>query len=286
MTKEPEDEGGERLFREYLDAHGYVYERPDRDDGREGRAADFRLSKAGSPVAIVEVKQWDEFDSPYRAEGVGVVDPRRLYAPIRNSVRSAAGQLKAHQQEGLPLVVVLVNHKGFPIALDDDDVRFALSGNPTFTAKVDPEAGGLVDGEFIFGRDGRLRPQTGQDPGQHVYVSAVVILRQRDYETDWSDRRRMIGFGPPARSIAEAAAQAIPYMEARAREMARSPIPSGGYNGLDVFETYSVLTGEAVPLPDDLFDAPGDRRLGFTLDGVPILRRGRNVPRLFAEAEG
>ena len=96
----------------------------------------------------------------------------------------------------------------------------------------------------------------------------------------------MVGFGPPPQTFKEATEQMIPYVEMRDREKKGSDIPPGGYIGLDVFETYSMLTGEAVPLPDDVFNAPGDRRLGFTTKGTTRLRWGRNVARLFAEARG
>jgi hypothetical protein len=140
-----------------------------------------RIFRNGRPLAVAEVKQWDEYVDPMPPGGsVGMVDLKQLYRPVRKAVGSAAPQLKAHLAEGLPLVALLTNPKGFPIALDDEDVRFALSGNPTVTFRVDPETGGRVgDVEHVFGRDGGARPTTEFDPGLHAYISAVAVARGR-----------------------------------------------------------------------------------------------------------
>ena len=80
------DTAGETLFRQYLDTHGYQYERPDQE-GLQQRAADFRIFRDGQAQAIAEVKQWDEFNDPWPAPDFsGVVDQDKLYAPIRNDV--------------------------------------------------------------------------------------------------------------------------------------------------------------------------------------------------------
>lgn len=76
---------------------------------------------------------------------------------------------------------------------------------------------------------------------------------------------------------------ALPRL-ARERQLAldRSTVPSSSYVALDVYETYAATRGDAVPLPRNVLNGPGDRRFAFTADGRLIMATGRNVPAVLA----
>lgn len=244
----------ESTFAGYLDDHGY--RREYEPDLGVARRPDFLITRAGDEV-ICEVKAF---------EGWGLHDPAgphigsrttsEALAPVREAIRSASRQLKAVRERGSPLVVVLANPLGRPLAIGLESTIWAMYGDPSVEVRLNPD-GATTEWQTVLGRNGKLR-------SDHPYISAVATLYTRSFEqgfvdTWWKDNV------PDDERRTENAAE---LLRASRLALEEADVPEGGYAWVEVVE---ALSGEAVPLPRTVFDGPRDRRYAATEDGTGII---------------
>jgi hypothetical protein len=175
----------ERLFEQYLDAHGYRWEHEPAFG--TATAPDYWIERLGVEV-VCEVKQFetDAIREMGRAAGGAVViPPKLLYRTIRGGIAKAAKQLKPLADRGLPLVVVLSNPCRASLLLSPPTLFHAMYGDDRWAAP--DEIAPTIEQWPIptaAGRDGEMT-------SKHSYISAVLALgRRRDPEEL---------FDPPAR---------------------------------------------------------------------------------------
>jgi hypothetical protein len=176
------------------------------------------------------------------------------YGPMRGAVREAARQLKAFAGSPWPLVVVLANPMGFYVHLSIERLMEAMFGNPGYAGRFNPDEGQVEDFQFQYGRDGRLR-------NDHPYISAVAILHERElarehydeWRAEWKQTRSPLA-NP---STEEILAEFVAEQEAWQASEEAANVSEGNVYWIDLLTTGSP---EAVPVPENLFDGPRDRR--------------------------
>lgn len=258
---------GDELFEPYLLEHGY--QRGPHEPSLAGHGIDKRpdfLPRRGCSRIACEVEQFTPgataLERRLADQQTISASPKEAHGPIRNRIASAAKQLKPLAALQLPLVVVLANPEGARVNLTVEHVLGAIYGNPMFTMRIDPAAGGPVDeGHFEFGRDGKLT-------NDHPYLSAVALLRRREHRTDRiaeiaAKERR----GRDPRDFDEAATEAMALLN----RLQQEELPEGDYVYLDVIET---ISNAAVTLPVDSFEGEQDSRWRLNADGYFELVRG------------
>lgn len=180
-----------------------------------------------------------------------------VFGPIRNQVKSASEQLRPLQTLGIPLVVVLSNPQGALVNLRVENVLSALYGGVVYSLPINPEtgSGSLEDGRFEFGRGGKFT-------NHHQYISALVLLRQRENRADRiSEIAEEMRDGPPPRDFDTASEEAFALFT----RLDEEELPDGDYLYCDVIETAS---DSAVPLPSDCLDGDRDTRWRLNSQGV------------------
>jgi hypothetical protein len=140
----------------------------------------------------------------------------------------------------LPLVAALTNPHGAWVFLDELHMVYAMYGDPVVRMTIDPTTGAAVgDPEPGVRGNGRLARD-------HQYISAVVVISERDRAADWRETMR--------RRYAE-----LPWLERLNRidgAVARGESPEGAYHRASVFKT---LSPSATPLPDVFFTGDDDQ---------------------------
>lgn len=231
-------------FEELLDMLGMEYEyEPDLGTTKK---PDYRVTSPTGPV-VCEVKAFRP--QPMAAEGFYVRDMREVLTTSRNSIRSAARQLRELAGHAVPLVIVLANPAGAHISLDH--VVPAMYGDMQAVITGHEKSG--TSSELFATLNGQLR-------NNHPYVSGVLVLRKRSHQEDdlrdWQPSRNHL---EPKEFTAELNA----YLE------------SITTNGLDVYleATYVEAPGrEATPLPEGIFVGEHAFRWRFSADGTTITR--------------
>jgi hypothetical protein len=160
--------------------------------------------------------------------------------PIRSKIKEAARQLKPLADRGLPLAVVIGNPRNAPVIMGDQEIVWAMYGDPAVRLYGAGTAGADTP-VFVAGRNGKLT-------GDHQYLSAVVVLRDRARAADVYD--------------AVCAGCATTNEALRAMRLAREAgkVPGGSYPVVDVFKTASPT---ATALPDVIFSGRHDRIFEF-----------------------
>jgi hypothetical protein len=245
----------ERWFERYLRDHGYEYDYE--PDFGVAKRPDFLIRRARVEI-VCEVKGFDRPPAlERRLAGTSravMVGDDEVYGPMRNSVREAARQLRPLAGSEWPLVVVLANPMGFYVHLSIERLVEAMFGNPGYAGRFDPEEGRVEEFHFEYGRDGRLR-------NDHPYISAVAILHERELAREHYDewRAHWKQTRPPLEnpSTEEIIAEAVAEQEAWQGSEEAAHVPEGNVYWIDLLTTGSP---EAVPVPENVFDGPRDRR--------------------------
>jgi hypothetical protein len=245
----------ESWFDEYVRAHGQDPGEAEPDLGIE-KNPDRLITWNGHEV-VCEIKQFESNRFARLIGGFGVIAMPSLLSSVRRKIRDAGEQLEPLADSGMPLVVVLANPQGQPIAFSTQEIIWALYGDPVIKIPLHVEDGGPGgEAQHTVGLNGRLR-------FDHQYLSAVVALRHREHAQDWSDENwaRIKAENPIDPRDDDAVFELGKLATAAAQEAeARGEIPEGHYFFAEVFTTISET---AVPLPQDVFDGPGDTRWDY-----------------------
>jgi hypothetical protein len=246
----------ERWFERYLRERGYEYDYE--PDLRVPTRPDF-LARRGDVEVVCEVKGFEEAP-PLERRLAGVNQPVMVsadeeYRPMRSAVREAARQLKPLADSPWPLVVVLANAMGFHVNLSIESLVEAMFGNPGWTGNFNPDQGQVENFHFEYGRDGRLR-------NDHPYISAVAILHERElarehydqWRAEWKKTRDPLHYP----SYEEITAEALAEQKAWRASDASANVPEGNVYWVELLTTGSP---DAVPVPENVFDGPRDRRI-------------------------
>ena len=212
-------------FEEYLDALGLEHEyEPDLGTKKK---PDYRVTTPTGSV-VCEVKAFSP--QPMPAEGFYVREMREVLTTSRNSIRSAARQLRELAGQRLPLVIVLANPADAHVSLDH--VVHAMYGD--MQGVITGHGDGSTSSELLATLNGRLR-------NDHPYVSGVLVLRkgsrQQDALREWQPSRDDL-------TPAEFTAELNGYLE------------SITAHGLDTYLEASYVEApgrEATPLPEGVF---------------------------------
>ena len=239
----------EARFEHYLRERGYGFEYE--PDLANGKRPDY-LVRAHPHELVCEIKSFNTAGTRGSVQ-VGALSQEEVLKPIRKHITTAATQLKGIPDR--PLVVVLANPKGCPIPLDPRSIMAAMYGDVVVEFPVDSDGdGGGVSWTTGFNRKlAVVDPETGERTGgDHEYVSAVAVVRREDLAfKEWSRRWRVEHDADFPRSASTKAA--VAFLEAAAGD----GVPHSDDVFVDVFET---ISGQAVPLPRDVFNGRHDRR--------------------------
>jgi hypothetical protein len=230
---------GEAMFEAYLVEHGHAVPEHEPNLGVSKRP-DYVIQR-DEQRCVCEVKEFaaDTSSLPvmtgFVTTGVDVI-----LKPIRSQIRQAARQLKPLAASGLPLVVVITNPHRAMVITGDQEVIWAMYGDPVFRFTVNTTTGaGEDDGLFTVDRNGKLR-------GDHQYISALAFIRHREHAADFYN----------ALSASNEHLSPDERLAAINDAADSGQVPQGTYLSMDVFRTMSPT---AVPLPDVFFDGPRDR---------------------------
>ena len=258
-------------FEDYLrdrDIEGWDDHEPDL--GVRTRA-DYRIRR-DSPSVICEVKEFTTSGLQKRMNSLAAVaapgrpqsfvaSDEEIYGAVRKRIAVAATKkLRPLKDRGEALAVVLANPHGIAIDLDDPaDVIAAMYGNEAYRIGVNLPPGVAGEGEFFFDRDGALA-------SRHRYLSAVITVHRRRRSADeldkWADRNRHRW-----EEIDDSAEQVHAYLDARDEAWETAAQTPGEYSFVRVYSTISTATGQAVPVPEALFNGPKDQF--WVVDEVP-----------------
>jgi hypothetical protein len=129
-----------------------------------GKRPDYLVSLDGHSC-LCEVKEFAATTNSIPGAGTWSMDT--VLKPIRSQVHEGARKLRAATGLGLPLVVVLSNPRQAAVVLGEQEVLWALEGDPVVQL---PSRGRAVPVHTV-GRNGELRYD-------HPYVTAVAVLAQ------------------------------------------------------------------------------------------------------------
>jgi hypothetical protein len=247
----------EEWFDRYVREHGHDPGSPEPDLGI-AKNPDRLITWNGVEV-VNEIKQFENDPFARLLDRFGTMGMSQGLRPVRKAIERAARQLKPLAGRGLPLVVVLANPKGMPVAFTSDEIIWALYGNPVWRMAIDRDTGASAGPtEYGVDRDGQIR-------NQHQYLSAVVALRHRTEAQDWTDalwarlKEEHAPFNPVGDPDRAAHVAALALEDTHRAEEA-GEIPEGDYLFADVFVT---MGAEATALPETVFDGPRDSRWEF-----------------------
>jgi hypothetical protein len=247
---------GERVFEAYLEAHGYP--EPEHEPDLDIPKRPDYLVRRDEVECVCEVKEFnpDEIDSPFHGSG-GTTSPTEVLKPIRAKIRAAAKQLKPLADRDPPLAVVLTNPHGAFVPMGEQEIVWAMYGDPVYTMAISTETGAAVgEGRHTTGKHGKLS-------NDHPYISAIVVIGERRNAADFYEEQAK-------HSTAETNEERWGEVLGAAD---RGEVPEGSYYRADCFKTMSP---EATPLPNALFDGPNDRLLEVDLEqGAYVQVRGR-----------
>ena len=175
-----------------------------------------------------------------------------VYGAVRRRISDAAEQLKPVRDRDKALVVVLANPHGIHVPLwRVTDIVACMYGNQGYSMPINVETGEGGPGEHVFLRDGALT-------GKHRYISAVATLHHGtlgdEARQQWLDENRHRWEG-----IEEHQEKAVAMLEIMNTEFDPLVQPDGDFFFVRVYSTLSTVTGEAVPVPRELFDGPRDQ---------------------------
>jgi hypothetical protein len=232
------------MFEAYLLAERYDLPEHEPELG-VGKHPDYVVERDDSKC-VCEVKEFAH-DTNSLQGGRGTTALSVMFKRLRSKIREAARQLKPLQHSGLPLVVVITNPHRARVIAGDQEIIWAMYGDPVVRFGFDPTTGTTTgDGLFTVDRNGKLR-------GDHPYISAIAFVGERHHAADYYDRL--------------AARNAHLSRDARLRALHAAAnsgeVPDGSYLTMSVFATMSPT---AVPLPEPFFNGPQDRWFAHDAD--------------------
>ena len=131
------------------------------------------------------------------------------------------------------------------------DIVACMYGNQGYSMPINVETGEGGPGEHVFLRDGALT-------GKHRYISAVATLHHGTLADEarqrWLDENRHRWEG-----IEQHQEKAVAMLEIMNAEFDPLAQPEGDFFFVHVYSTLSTATGEAVPVPRELFNGPRDQ---------------------------
>lgn len=216
---------------------------------------DYRISR-DSNGAICEVKEFTTSGMEKRfaaASGQPMsLSDEEVYGAVRSKISDAAEQLKPLRDHDEALVVVLGNPHGIYVPLwRVTDIVACMYGNQGYSMPINLETGEGGPGEHVFLRDGALT-------GKHRYISAVATLHHGaladEARQQWLDENRDRWEG-----IEERQERAVAMLEIMNAELDPLAQREGEFFFVRVYSTLSTVTGEAVPVPRELFSGPRDQ---------------------------
>lgn len=175
MIKVPKTASEER-FEEFCSVRAYRYSKIDLP-GSAGRRPDYRVITPSGEI-ICEVKQLEPNDWDIRItsqlERHGTTDASRSIGDrARKLIKNAAQQLKRHENEGIPCVIVAMNLT-WDDHLSDIDIDAGMFGSPVVRFYPSTEINQEMEGEFGH-KDGKQMTEK-----IHRYVSAICVLERRN----------------------------------------------------------------------------------------------------------
>ena len=169
---------GDMMFEAFALARGYCISEHEPEVGSTKRP-DYVIAH-DDEQCIVEIKEFAPTTRslPDQPRG-GTTDAATVLKPVRSQLREAARQLKDVADLGLPVVAALTNPHGAWVFLDEHHMVYAMYGDPVVRMTIDPTIGAaLGEPQHGVGRNGRLARD-------HQYISAVLVLGERDRAADW-----------------------------------------------------------------------------------------------------
>jgi hypothetical protein len=154
---------GDRIFEAYLREHKVPVPEHEPDLG-VGRRPDYLVALDGHKC-LCEVKEFAPTTNSIPGSGSWPMET--VLKPIRSKVHEGARQLRPAADLGHPLVVVLTNPHHAPVILGEQEVLWALEGDPVVRMHVGSTATGPPI--HTVGQNGELRHD-------HPYLTAVVVL--------------------------------------------------------------------------------------------------------------
>jgi hypothetical protein len=257
VTSGDKNEISEQWFERYLRDHDIEGGDDHHPELGDDRRPDYRVSR-GSDVAICEVKEFTDSALQRRAaQSAGhafTTSNKEEYGTVRNTISKAAKeQLRPFKDRGEALAVVLANPHGVLVHLDDPiQIVTTMYGNQAFSVPVGPGADPSDPGHLVFTDDGALT-------SLHRYLGAVITLHRRtnaaDGQEDWlrENRHRW----PETNDLQQANRDAEETLTDPGYKAATATL--GDYYFVRVYSTISTVTGDAVPVPKDLFNGPHDQ---------------------------
>jgi len=153
---------GEKLFKKYLDLHGYSYVYEEIIPGKS-KVLDFKIfSKAGGDV-FCEVKDI----APKYYSQVGTRDP---HVRIRREIHDVGKQFQEYRENICCLILSSQDYEGAPI-WEPFVVFGAMLGNLSFCFDFDGES--LSGGRLGFGKGGKMFGPSGKI--QNTTFSAILV---------------------------------------------------------------------------------------------------------------
>lgn len=266
----------EHRFAAYLTSHGYTstfepdYRAEFQLSAPLTTQPDFLIAR-NAKRAVCEVRQFETTgirDALARAGGYMSSGPEIALKPLRWALVEKAIQLAPLASLGVPLMIALANPLGADVFLDKHHITAAMFGNPSFRIPIDPTTGGApesaemhwaLEDYGVFRSPIRPYAEPQHWENRHPHISAVLVVHERLHSDDWRhDIMRSHDAADSSLSAAiDAGFEAVDEINAG---VAAGAEPVGAYQWADVYE----LDGEqAVPVPSDWFDGPGDTRYGF-----------------------
>jgi hypothetical protein len=208
----------------------------------------------GDLAAICEVKEFHTRAKTERLmQNIGraiTLSEKEQFGAVREAISEAAAQLRPYRDRGEALAVVLANPHEADVSLEEtEDMIAAMYGNPGFRIQFDDQQS-VVEENLAFLRDGVLA-------AKHRYLSAAITMHYRtnaaDFYEAWMQQRR-----PAWDDIEDNVRRAELVIEASNEGKREAEKISGDYFFVRVLSTISAVTGQAEPVPRDLFDDPRD----------------------------
>jgi hypothetical protein len=169
----------EAWFDEYVRSHDQDPGEAEPDLGIEKNPD--RLINWNGHQVVCEIKQFESNPFARLLGTVGTLSTKEVLGQVRRKVARAAKQLKPLAGSDWPLVVVLANPKGQPVAFSTDEVIWALFGDPIIQLTISTASGASTQPPLhTVGRNSRLL-------FNHQYLSAVVALRRASHRQVWRD---------------------------------------------------------------------------------------------------
>jgi hypothetical protein len=181
----------ERLFEEYLTAHGYTDWNHEQPIPGKPTTPDYRLRFGGTEFCF-EVKEFVDDDPLVDGEG-DFYDP---YRPLREKVNKSARQFKAYKE--FPCSVVMADPHHTFVDIDAPEIVLGtMLGNVGYQVPIGVRRGPENPPKQVFTGGGKMVDAKRQQP-QNTTINAIVIVseypvRLRKLEIALDKRKKELG---------------------------------------------------------------------------------------------